>query len=122
MHWYLDVLKKYALFTGRARRKEYWMFSLFNLVISFVLGFIDGLLGIVTPLGVGILGGVYTLAVLLPVVALTVRRLHDGNRSGWWCLIVLVPIAGPLALLVLMILEGTAGENRFGPNPKEATA
>ena len=118
MNWYLDVLKnKYALFSGRARRMEYWMFTLFNVIISFALGFIEGILG-----GPGILGLIYGLAVLIPGIAVTIRRLHDTDRSGWWLLIIFVPIIGALVLLVFMILEGTPGENQYGPNPKEATA
>src|SRR5690625_7928192 len=93
MNWYLEVLKKYAVFSGRARRKEYWFFFLFNLIITFVLGFIDGFAGTFSvDAGIGLLGGIYALAVLLPGIAVSVRRLHDTERSGWWLLISLVPI------------------------------
>lgn len=115
MNWYLDVLKQYAVFTGRARRKEYWMFFLFNIIISFALGLIEGLVG-----GPGILGLIYTLAVLLPTIGVTIRRLHDTNRSGWWMLVAFVPILGAIILIVFMVQEGTAGDNQFGPNPKLA--
>lgn len=116
MDWYIGVLKKYAEFNGRARRKEYWMFFLFNLIISFVLGFIDGVLG--SP---GAIGMLYGLAILIPGLAVTVRRLHDTGRSGWWCLIVFLPIIGSLVLLVFMVLDSQTGANEYGDNPKEIT-
>jgi uncharacterized membrane protein YhaH (DUF805 family) len=84
MTWYLEVLKKYAVFKGRARRKEYWYFVLFNTLITIVLGIIDGVTGLVSAeAGIGLLSGLYTLAVLIPSIAVSVRRLHDTNRSGW---------------------------------------
>ena len=115
MKWYLEVLKKYGVCTGRARRTEYWMFFLFNLIISIVLAVIDGLLG------TGILGTLYALAVLIPGIAVTIRRLHDINRNGWWILIGLIPVLGAIVLLVFAVLDSTPGENQFGPNPKEAS-
>ena len=119
MNWYIAVLKKYAVFTGRARRSEYWFFILFNVIISLVLGFIDGFLGLGDPeAGVGLLSVIYGLAVLIPSIAVGVRRLHDTDRSGWWLLISLIPLIGGIVLLVFIVLDGTPGENRFGPNPK----
>ncbi len=114
MNHYIEVIKKYALFTGRARRTEYWMFVLFNFIIAFVLGIIEGVLEI--P---GILSGIYMLAVLLPSIGVSIRRLHDTDRSGWWLLIGLVPLIGSIVLLVFMVMDSTPGENRFGANPKE---
>src|SRR5437899_1593476 len=93
MHWYLEALKKYAVFSGRARRKEYWMFFLFNLIIGLVLGVIEGVAG-----GPGVLESLYGLAVLIPGIAVSVRRLHDTNRSGWWLLIGLIPLIGVIVL------------------------
>jgi len=122
MNWYLDVLKKYAVFAGRARRKEYWMFVLFNVIISIVLGFIDGMMGTGGHSGIGLLGGIYTLAVLLPAIAVAARRLHDTGRTGWWLLIAFVPIIGALVLLVFMVLDSQPGTNDYGPNPKEGAA
>ncbi|MFV8569865.1 DUF805 domain-containing protein [Marinobacter sp. SBS5] len=123
MNWYLEVLKKYAVFSGRARRKEYWFFILFNIIISLVLGVIDGFTGSYSEAaGLGLLGGIYSLAVLIPGIAVTVRRLHDTGRSGWWFLIVLVPVIGALALLVFMVLDSKPGQNQYGSNPKEAAA
>lgn len=119
MNWYLDVLKKYAVFSGRARRKEYWMFVLFNILAFIVLAIVDNLTGTFNPLyGVGLLGGLYSLAVLLPSIGVGVRRLHDTDRSGWWLLISVIPLIGGIILLVFFCLDSTPGENRFGPNPK----
>lgn len=121
MNWYLEVLKKYTLFEGRAGRPEYWYFFLFNIIIGIVLSIVDGITGTFSQdVGVGLLGGVYMLAVFLPALAVTVRRLHDSDRSGWWALIALVPIIGGLVLLVFMMLSGTAADNRFGRSPKDA--
>jgi len=123
MNWYLEVLKKYAVFSGRARRKEYWFFILFNIIISLALGAIDGLMGSYNEsAGVGLLGGIYSLAVLIPGIAVTVRRLHDTGRSGWWFLIVLVPVIGALVLLVFMVLDSKPGQNQYGANPKQVAA
>jgi uncharacterized membrane protein YhaH (DUF805 family) len=117
LSWYLEALKKYAVFGGRSRRMEYWYFVLFNIIVSIVLGAIDALLGTL-----GLLSGLYGLAILIPSLAVTVRRLHDIDRSGWWILIALVPLIGTIVLLVFALLEGTPGTNRYGLNPKEATA
>lgn len=113
MNWYLSVLKNYVTFDGRARRTEYWMFILFNCIISIVLSLLDGVLG-TTPL----LSAVYSLAVLLPSIAVSIRRLHDTDRSGWWLLIALIPLIGAIVLLVFFCLEGTRDGNRFGSDPK----
>ena len=115
MSWYLLVLKKYAVFRGRARRMEYWMFFLFNFIIAFVLGFIEGLAG-----GPGVLGSLYGLAVLLPGLGVSIRRLHDTGRSGWWLLIGLIPIIGAFILLIYMVSDSQEGTNQYGPSPKLA--
>lgn len=124
MEWYLDVLKnKYAQFTGRARRLEYWYFALFNVIASIVLAVLDGLFGTFnTATGAGLLSGLYALAVLVPSLAVAVRRLHDTDRTGWWLLIALVPVIGVIVLLVFMLIDSQPGANQYGPNPKEATA
>ena len=123
MSWYLQALKKYAVFSGRSRRMEYWYFVLFNIIVSIVLGWIDALLGTLgSGMGVGLLSGIYGLAILIPSLAVTVRRLHDIDRSGWWILIGLVPLIGVIVLLVFALLDGTPGDNRYGPNPKGATS
>ncbi len=123
MNWYLGVLKKYAVFSGRARRKEYWMFFLFNLIISIILLAIDKMTGSFSETtGIGILESIYSLAVIIPSIAVAVRRLHDTDRSGWWLLIALIPLIGAIVLLVFMVQDGKPGQNRYGPNPKEASS
>lgn len=118
MDWYLKVLKNYFGFSGRSRRKEYWMFFLFNVIVAFVLGLVDGVLGLTTETGLGMLGLLYSLAVLIPGLAVGVRRLHDIDKSGWWTLIIFLPLIGAIVLLVFAATEGTSGDNRFGPDPK----
>ncbi len=119
MNWYLEVLRKYAVFSGRARRAEYWYFILFNFILSLVLSLIDNGAGWVNPQnGVGVLTTIYSLLVLIPTLAVMVRRLHDIDKSGWWVLIGLVPIAGPIVLIVFFCLDSTIGDNRFGASPK----
>ena len=119
MEWYLKVLKNYANFEGRARRKEYWMYTLFNIIALVVLMLLDRMLGLASPTyGIGPLYGLYALAVLLPGVAVLVRRLHDTDKSGWWWLIAFIPLIGGVVLLVFSVMAGDAGSNRFGPDPK----
>jgi uncharacterized membrane protein YhaH (DUF805 family) len=117
MNWYLQVLQKYAEFNGRARRTEYWMFVLFNFIASAVLGVV----GRIVHLPV-LLSALYSLAVLIPSLAVSVRRLHDTDRSGWWLLVALVPVIGIIVLLVFAFQEGQPGPNQYGPNPKAAPA
>ena len=122
MSWYLEALKKYAVFSGRARRMEYWYFVLFNLIVAFVLALIDALLGTTTGVSsFGLLSGIYSLAVLIPTLAVLVRRLHDIDRTGWWILINLIPLVGTIVLLVFALTPGTPGSNQYGPDPKQAT-
>ncbi len=118
MSWYLQVLKKYAVFSGRARRKEYWYFFLFNIIISFVLGFIESLVGIAAGSDYSVLGIIYGLAVLLPSIGVSIRRLHDTGRSGWWLFIGLIPLIGAIILLIYMVSDSQAGTNQYGPSPK----
>jgi uncharacterized membrane protein YhaH (DUF805 family) len=113
MDWYLSVLKKYTQFSGRSRRKEYWMFSLISFLFIIALGLIEGLLGID-----GFLRAIYSLAVLVPSLAVVVRRLHDTNRNGWWFLIGLVPIVGIFVLLYFLVQDSQAESNQYGENPK----
>jgi uncharacterized membrane protein YhaH (DUF805 family) len=123
VNWYLEVLKKYAVFDGRARRQEYWMFILFNIIITAVLALIDSLIGtVIRQAGFGLLQGLYDLAVLIPSIAVTVRRLHDTGRTGWWILIGLIPVIGGIVLLIFMLLDSEPGENQYGPNPKTQEA
>lgn len=140
MNWMILPFKRYAEFSGRSRRMEYWMFTLLNVIIVTVLLLVTGGFGAMTDMesggdpgagmmamfgGLGILLGVYALAVLIPSIAVTVRRLHDRDMSGWWYLGAIIGSAIPLlgiivsiGFLVLMALPGTPGPNRFGPDPK----
>ncbi|MDH4226752.1 MAG: DUF805 domain-containing protein [Deltaproteobacteria bacterium] len=113
MNWYIEVLKKYAVFDGRARRAEFWYFQLFNFIITLILAFAT------SAIKLPIISIVYYLAILIPSLAVNVRRLHDIDRSGWWLLIAFVPIIGFIILLIFDITDGTPGKNRFGDNPKE---
>ena len=119
MHWYVDVLKNYTGFSGRAHRTEFWMFALISWVISMILGFVDSLLGMDGAFG---LGSLYALAVLLPSIAVAMRRLHDTDRSGFWLLLMIIPILGWLVLLIFYCLEGTSGDNKYGPDPTAVSA
>jgi uncharacterized membrane protein YhaH (DUF805 family) len=119
MSWFVEALKKYAVFSGRSRRKEYWFFVLFVVIISIVLNIIDGLFGAYDrSMGAGLLSTIFSLAILIPSIAVSVRRLHDIDRTGWWVLIALVPLVGWIVLLVFHVQDSTPGTNRYGPNPK----
>ena len=119
MHWYLDVLKKYAEFNDRARRQEYWFFTLFNVIVSIVLALMDGAMGSLSAsAGVGLLSGIYALAVFIPSLAVLVRRLHDTGRTGWWVLLCFIPLIGVIVILVFLVLDSDPGANEYGPNPK----
>ncbi|MCX7097282.1 MAG: DUF805 domain-containing protein [Methylococcales bacterium] len=119
MNWYLHVLKNYGVFKGRATRAEYWYFTLFNFLAFAVLSALDGLVGFFSPeVGLGVLGGLYSIAVLIPYLAVTVRRLHDTDRSGAWLFIELLPVIGGLVLFIFMLLDSQTTDNQYGPNPK----
>ena len=119
MNWYREAFRKYATFEGRARRKEYWYFALGNALAICVLAFIDGMIGTWDPdAEIGLLSGLFALAVFIPGIAVSVRRLHDTDRPGWWFLVNLVPIVGWLVMLVFACLDSQPGANRYGPNPK----
>lgn len=105
---YVNVLKKYTVFTGRARREEFWLFALVSFVISFVLSFL------------GPLGFLYSLGVMVPCLALGARRLHDTGRSGWWQLLGFIPLVGAIVLIIFAVQDSQPGENQYGPNPKQA--
>jgi uncharacterized membrane protein YhaH (DUF805 family) len=112
MNYYFEVLKKYAVFKGRARRSEYWYFFLFNIIASILLGIIDYSVGTYNEeLGSGLFETIYSLGIIIPSIAVGVRRMHDVGKSGWFLLI-------PIYNLILAITEGDAGENEYGPDPK----
>jgi uncharacterized membrane protein YhaH (DUF805 family) len=119
MSWYLSVLQNYADFSGRARRTEYWMFTLVNALISFALVVLDALFGTLdVEAGVGLFSTIYALAVLIPSLAVSVRRLHDTGRSGWWLLIAIIPLIGGIVLFVFTVMDSEPGRNDYGPYPK----
>jgi len=123
MEQYLAVLSKYAVFSGRAGRREYWMFFLFNLIFSIAARFVDATSGSeVLFLGMRPISMLYGLAVALPSLAVGVRRLHDIGYSGWWLLLLIIPFIGPVALLVMFCLAGDQGDNKYGPAPAAAAA
>ena len=121
MNWYLEAIRNYAVFSGRSRRKAYWFFFLFNVLIGIAASVLDGVLVIATDNGLpAMFNPLYSLVILIPSIAVSVRRLHDTDRSGWWLLIGFVPCVGFFVLLYFMIQDSTPGANRFGANPKGA--
>jgi uncharacterized membrane protein YhaH (DUF805 family) len=133
MKYYQLVLKNYAVFTGRATRSEYWYFVLFNIIFLIVARAIDHMLGTnwdydryysqmyehsYVSIHTGLIGSLYSLAVLVPGLAVIVRRLHDVGKSGWFFLIVFIPFIGIIWLLVLFCTDSVVGENKYGPNPQ----
>lgn len=120
MNWYLKVIKdNYANFSGRARRQEYWMFNLFHIIIIFILAFIGGMLGAELDSGFGIIPLiVYVLATFIPALGVTVRRLHDTGKSGWYYLLSLIPYIGGIILIVFTVQNGDVGPNKYGSDPK----
>src|SRR5690554_988956 len=123
MNWYMEVLKNYAGFSGRARRKEYWYFVLFNTIISSVLVFFDGITGTFSEAtGMGLLCGIFELVVLIPSLAVSVGGTHYTDRCGWRLLFALVPLIGAIVLLVLLVLDSNSGQNQYGANPKDVIA
>jgi uncharacterized membrane protein YhaH (DUF805 family) len=117
--YYFEVLKKYATFTGRARRSEYWFFALFNMIATLIAMGLDSVVGIAfDPLPYGPVYFIYYLGVLVPSLAVLARRLHDVGKSAWMVFIILIPLAGAIWLLVLLVTDSQVGENKWGPNPK----
>ena len=124
MNWYLKVLNQYSDFNSRARRKEYWMFALLNLIISLAIVGIDNALGLSfnytgNVSGSGVFNLLYILLILIPILAVAVRRLHDIGKSCWMLLIGLIPLVGAIWLLILLLKDSEAGENKYGANPKK---
>ena len=120
--YFTDILRyKYSKFTGRASRKEYWMFFLFFCVFVFMFAVLDDTLGLKGVRGVGILGLIFYLAVFIPSVAIAVRRLHDTDKSGWWMFFLAIPGLGSIIILIFMLLNSTPGANKYGPNPYEVS-
>lgn len=111
MEYFLGAYKKYADFTGRARRKEFWMFVLFYFIVSIVLGIVDSIIGF------QLLGLLFSLGSLIPSLAIGARRLHDTGRSGWWQLLYLIPLIG-LIIMIVFLVQDSHPDNEYGPNPK----
>lgn len=111
MEYFTNALKKYADFSGRATRQEYWMYILFYIVFYIVLAMVGGVLGL------SILTTVFSLGLLVPTISLAARRLHDTGRTGWWQLLSLVPIVGSIVLIVFLV-QDSHDDNSYGPNPK----
>ncbi len=120
MNYFIDCLtKKYACFSGRARRQEFWLFVLFNIIASIIINVIAvALVGVTGVTAFAFLGTIYNFAVLIPGFAVLFRRLHDTGRSGWWWLIGFIPLIGIIVLIVFCCLDSQPGENQYGPNPK----
>ena len=113
--------QKYVDFSGRARRSEYWWFAVFALLVSIVADLIDVMLGTMSDTNVGVVGAIAALALLLPSLAVAIRRLHDTSRTGWWILIGLIPIVGWIVLIVFYF-QDSHGDNAYGPSPKAGAA
>lgn len=120
MEYMFMPLQRYADFSGRSRRKEYWMFLLGVIIVAIVLAIIEAVLGLD-----GMVGGLYgpltlllVLVIFIPSLAVQVRRFHDQDKSGWFVLLGFIPLVGGLIVLVFMLLEGTRGPNQYGPDPK----
>lgn len=136
MNWYLQALKKYAVFDGRACRSEYWWFTLLNIVFATVLLFVSLLFGAgsmeinhaSTPYPAVFVWanapvlGIFYLAILLPSIAVLIRRLHDISRSGWWILLIILPVIGGFVLLIFTLLPSTPGTNEYGPEPSHTAS
>lgn len=122
MNYFVMALKKYAVFSGRSRRAEYWYFILFSTIITFIVTFIDIAVSTGTGLDIQLLGTLYGLAVVLPSLGVLVRRLHDTGRSGWYVFISIIPVIGTIMLIVWLATDSQSGMNQYGPNPKEANS
>ncbi|GAA6153560.1 DUF805 domain-containing protein [Pseudoteredinibacter isoporae] len=115
MEYFMDAIKRYADFSGRARRKQYWMYILFYIIFSIVVSIVDSILG------TAFLGAIYGLALLVPSLAIGARRLHDTGRSGWWQLLYLIPLIG-LIVMIVFLVQDSHPDNEYGPNPKAGEA
>ena len=114
MNYYISVLQNYATFTGRARRAEYWMFTLVNIIIAVILSALVAIADVLSILYV-----LYSLAVFVPSIAVGVRRLHDIGKSGWFILLGFIPLVGAIILIIMFCMDSQPGDNEYGANPKE---
>ncbi|MDB5778452.1 MAG: hypothetical protein JWP79_803 [Polaromonas sp.] len=119
MNWFLIALKKYATFSGRAQRAEYWYYFLFYVLLVVSVSIVDAMTGSYSSAsGMGMLGMLLTVGLLIPSLAVGVRRLHDTGRSGWWLLLAFIPVVGAIVLLVFAVQDSSPGDNAYGPCPK----
>jgi uncharacterized membrane protein YhaH (DUF805 family) len=118
LSYYILAFKKYFDFSGRATRSEYWWFILFSTIASIILSILDGVFGTYdAQMGTGLLSGIYSLAVIIPSIAVAARRLHDIGKSGWWQLLLIIPIVGVI-ILIIWLATDSKEDNKYGPNPK----
>ena len=117
MSWYITALKKYAVFSGRSRRREFWWFILVNAIIGAILSCLGDNSD---PNAWNVIAWIYGVLLIVPSIAVQVRRLHDTGRTGWWWLIGLIPVVGAIVLIVFSVLDSEPGMNQYGPNPKGA--
>ncbi|NLO71365.1 MAG: DUF805 domain-containing protein [Porphyromonadaceae bacterium] len=123
MLWMTLAIKKYAVFSGRSRRKEFWMFFLFYLIVLLTALILDNILGTTidimeTNTDFGLIYLISFISLLIPLVSVSVRRLHDINKSGWFFLVIFIPLIGLIWFIIMAITEGDKGENQYGPDPK----
>lgn len=120
MEWFIFTLRRYNNFSGRSRRTEYWRFVLFYILLAIGAHFLDSLFGFADVGSIfGPIYSLYVIILLLPTIAVAVRRLHDIDKSGWWLFVGFIPIIGFIWLLIYFLREGTNGDNDYGPDPKE---
>ena len=120
MNAFVNVVKESFNFSGRSRRREYWMFILFTFLISIILTIIEMIFGWEITEDIGILTTLFSLIMLIPSLSVTVRRLHDTGKSGWWILISLIPLIGGIIILIFTLMDSERGSNKYGPYPKKA--
>jgi uncharacterized membrane protein YhaH (DUF805 family) len=122
MSWFLMAMQKYATFSGRSQRSEYWYYFLFYMIIVIVCAIVDGMLGAGKNNNVGWISTLAVFGMLVPSIAVTVRRLHDIGKSGWWFLVAFVPLVGGIILLLFAVQDSQPDTNEYGPNPKGSKA
>ena len=123
MKYFIEPIKNYAAFTGRATRQQYWMFTLIYILFYIATIILDVALGLFDEeTGYGLFSMVYTIGLLLPYLALLARRLHDIGRSAWWILLIVIPLIGPIVILIFTVIGSQQEENKWGPNPHTETA
>ncbi|MDN7244536.1 DUF805 domain-containing protein [Planococcus shenhongbingii] len=122
MNEFINVFKKAFIFSGRSRRREYWMFVLFSAIFNIVLSIVDAIAGLNIAEDMGLLSGLFSLLIIIPSLSVTIRRLHDIGKSGWWILIALIPIIGWIVLFIFSLLDSQPGSNAYGPSPKESNS